>query len=404
MFDLLIEGGTVVDPSQGIHERLDVAVAAGRIAKAAPSIERAEAARVIDASGKIVAPGLIDIHTHVFNSGHNEKHPDIAGVQAGVTTIVDAGGAGPGNFDEFQEAVLRQARTTVYLFLSVFHDRALAYTAPPDTWDMDPEGVARIAAEHPDLMIGVKVILSPRMVEAHGLRHLEASTKAARDAGVKLMLHIGDIGPKGQTPTPAEVTSRALAMLELGDIVTHIFTPLTGGALDQDGKVLSALVEAQQRGVVMDPSYGDFNFGWERADAVLSQGLRPDVIGTDLEIQPSFGMRTALTRGLLEYTAYFLALGFSLDEVVRMTTVNAAKALGIEERAGSLAVGRDADLSVLELVEGRWSLEDVAGQTRTGARALVPFVTVKGGDVVEPGSAPHEWGWTPPPANGGTPG
>jgi len=154
MFDLLIEGGTVVDPSQDVHERLDVGVSAGHIAKTAPSIDRSEAARVIDASGKIVAPGLIDIHTHVFNSGHNEKHPDIAGVQAGVTTIVDAGGAGPGNFEEFQEAVLRQARTTVYLFLSVFHDRALAYTAPPSTWDMDPEGILRIAAEHPDLMIG----------------------------------------------------------------------------------------------------------------------------------------------------------------------------------------------------------------------------------------------------------
>ena len=401
MFDLLVRGGTVVDPSQGMHERLDVALSAGRIAKTSPSIDRAEAARVIDATGKIVAPGLIDIHTHVFNSGHNEKHPDTAGVHAGVTTIVDAGGAGPGNFEEFHDAVLRQARTTVYLFLSVFHDRALAYTAPRATWDMDPEGIARIAVEHPDLLKGVKVILSPRMVEAHGLRHFEVSRQAARDAGLKVMLHIGDIGPKSQTPTPSQLTGEALAMLEPGDIVTHIFTPLTGGALDERGNVLTALIEAQQRGVVMDPSYGDFNFGWERADAVLSQGLRPDVIGTDVEIQPSFGMRTPLTRGLLEYAAYFLALGFSLDEGVRMTTVNAAKAIGIDDRAGSLAVGQDADISVLELVEGRWALADVEGQSRTGAQALIPVVTIKGGAVVEPGEPPHAWGWTPPSVNGG---
>ena len=144
--------------------------------------------------------------------------------------------------------------------------------------------------------------------------------------------------------------------------------------------------------------YGDFNFGWDRAERVLDQGLIPDTIGTDMEIQPGAGFRTVSTRGLLEYAAYFLHLGFPMEDVIRMTTINPARALGIEDRAGSLAVGRKADISVLEPLEGDWELTDATGQSRTGSKALIPMVTIKSGQMIEPGEAPHPWGWAPPTA------
>ena len=396
MYDLLLKGGRVIDASRGIDEPMDVAVEGGRIARMARGIPPSEAQEVLDVSGKIVAPGLVDVHTHVYHPGRNWNHPDVAGVRSGVTTIADAGGPGSADFEDFCQYVLPKAQTTVYSFLSVFRERSLG--APPSEDQMDVDGVVEIARNNPDLVKGVKVIVASRTVQSLGLKHVEASKRAAREGGVRLMMHIGDIGPKSQTPTPSDVTAEALAMLDPGDLVTHVFTPLTGAALDEDGRLLSALVDAQDRGVFIDTSYGDFNFGWDRADTVLAQGLRPDTIATDIEIHAGDGMRKLSERGLLEYASYFLAMGFSVEDVVRMTTATPAAYLGIQDRAGSLQEGRTADISVLDVVKGRWLLADATGKSRVGTEALVPVVTVKGGQAIYPSEPPHSWGWTPPVA------
>ena len=396
MYDLLLKGGRVIDASRGIDEPMDVAVEGGRIARMAQAIPPSEAQEVLDVSGNIVAPGLVDVHTHVYHPGRNWNHPDVAGVRSGVTTIADAGGPGSADFEDFCQYVLPKAQTTVYSFLSVFRERSLG--APPSEDQMDVDGVVEIARNNPDLVKGVKVIVASRTVQSLGLKHVEASKRAAREGGVRLMMHIGDIGPKSQTPTPSDVTAEALAMLDAGDLVTHVFTPLTGAALDEDGQLLSALVDAQDRGVFIDTSYGDFNFGWDRADTVLAQGLRPDTIATDIEIHAGDGMRKLSERGLLEYASYFLAMGFSVEDVVRMTTSTPAAYLGIQDRAGSLQEGRTADISVLDVVKGRWLLTDAMGKSRVGTEALVPVVTVKGGQAIYPGEPPHSWGWTPPVA------
>ena len=396
MYDLLLKGGRVIDASRGIDEPMDVAVEGGRIARMARGIPPSEAQEVLDVSGKIVAPGLVDVHTHVYHPGRNWNHPDVAGVRSGVTTIADAGGPGSADFEDFCQYVLPKAQTTVYSFLSVFRERSLG--APPSEDQMDVDGVVEIARNNPDLVKGVKVIVASRTVQSLGLKHVEASKRAAREGGVRLMMHIGDIGPKSQTPTPSNVTAEALAMLDAGDLVTHVFTPLTGAALDEDGQLLSALVDAQDRGVFIDTSYGDFNFGWDRADTVLAQGLRPDTIATDIEIHAGDGMRKLSERGLLEYASYFLAMGFSVEDVVRMTTSTPAAYLGIQDRAGSLQEGRTADISVLDVVKGRWLLTDAMGKSRVGTEALVPVVTVKGGQAIYPSEPPHSWGWTPPVA------
>jgi dihydroorotase len=379
-----------------MDETMDVAVDGGKIALMARAIPTSEAREVLNVSGKIVAPGLVDVHTHIYHPGRNWNHPDVAGVRSGVTTIADAGGPGSADFEDFCEYVLPKAQTSVYSFLSVFRDRSLG--APPSEEQMDVDGVVEIARNNPDLVKGVKVIVAPRTVQNLGLKHVEASKRAAREGGVRLMMHIGDIGPKSQTPTPSEVTAEALAMLDAGDLVTHVFTPLTGAALDEEGQLLSALMDAQDRGVYIDTSYGDFNFGWDRADTVLAQGLRPDTIATDIEIHAGDGMRKLSERGLLEYASYFLAMGFSVSDVVRMTTATPAAYLGIQDRAGSLEEGRTADISVLDVIEGRWLLADATGKSRVGTEALVPVVTIKAGKVVDPGDPPHSWGWTPPAA------
>jgi dihydroorotase len=394
MYDLLLKGGRVIDPSQNINQIMDVAISGGKISRVAPDIESKEATQVIGVHGKVVTPGLIDIHTHVYLAGHNPAHPDSAGTWGGVTTIADAGGPGPANFEEFCGVVLPQARTNVYSFLSIFHDRS--HAEGNDEFQLDGPGVVLIAKENPDLVKGIKCLVNPRTVQAMGLKHVEAATAAAREAGIRVMMHIGDIGPKDQPSTPPQVTSRALSMLDSGDIVTHIFTPLTGAALDPEGNLLPELKEAQERGVTLDTSCGDFNFGWQRAEQVMSLGIHPDTIGTDIDIQPNFGMRRNLMRGLLEYSAFFLKLGFSLEEVVRMTTVNGARALGIEKAAGSLSEGRQADVAVLEIVDDKFQLTDSTGESRIGSQALVPFLTVKDGQIVEPGEPPHPWGWGPP--------
>ena len=393
MYELLLKGGKVIDPSQDINQSMDVGISGGKIGRVAPEIDSEEASEVIDVRGKLVTPGLIDIHTHVFLAGHNPVHPDSAGVWGGVTTVADAGSPGPANFQELCDVVLSQAQTRVYSFLSIFHDRSNPMAN--DESDIDVAGVVRTARQNPERVKGVKCLVHPMVVQALGLKHVEAAKTAAREAGIRSMMHIGDIGPKSLPPTPPELVSRALSMLDPGDIATHVFTPLTGAAVDSEGKVLPALRDAQERGVTLDPSYGDFNFGWERAEVVMSQGIFPDTIGTDIDIQPNFGMRKNLMRGLLEYSAFFLKLGFTLEEVVRMTTMNAARALGIEETAGSLAEGREADVAVVELLEGSYQLTDATGETRTGSQALVPFLTIKGGKVVEGGESPHAWGWGP---------
>ena len=391
MYDLLLKGGTVIDPAQGKNEKLDVAVTGKVISRVAPDIPAEEATKVIDVQGKVVAPGLIDVHAHVYQPRRNPNHPDAAGVWGGVTTIADAGGGGAQNLEEFCD-VTSQAQTKVYSFLSVFRDRNL----PDDESLLDIDAIVKTAAANPDVVRGVKCLVQPSTVQLMGIKHVEAATKAAREAGLRVLMHIGDIGSKDLPQTPPELTSEALNLLSAGDIVTHIFTPLSGGAVDRQGRILPALIEARERGVTLDPSYGDFNFGWDRAQLVMSQGVFPDTIGTDIDVQPGFGNRTHLMRGMLEYSAFFLELGFSMEDVVRMCTTSPAKALGLENEAGSLAEGREADICVIDVVDGDWWLQDADGIGRSTSKALFPFLTVKSGQICEKGEEPHAWGWGPP--------
>jgi dihydroorotase len=404
----IIKGGTVIDRVAGIHGRRDIAVEDGRIAEVARSIEPDPRATVIDASGKLVTAGLIDLHVHVYGPGEPIPADPLCGVGAGVTSLVDAGSTGPAEIPDLIERVAAATTANVYCLVTN-HDWPDGYqtrTAAP----LDSGAVRDRVAQYPDALLGIKVAITPAILSAYGLDALRAAKAIGRETGRPVMLHIGDIGNPADAPTPASVTAEALALLDAGDILTHIYSPLTGGPLDEGEAVLPAVRDAQARGVVMDAAIGDYGFGWAAAAKVLAAGIRADTISSDIELysratatgglmvrdRRATGNRVVSRLSLLEYMSYFLALGFPIEDVIAMSTSAPAKAAGIDHVAGDLRPGRPADIAVLEIREGDYALRDVNGEVRIGHRALVPVVTLKSGIAHPPGPGPHEWGFEPP--------
>ena len=392
MYDLLLKGGEVIDPSQDVRGRLDVAVTDGAISHLAPDLDPAQASKSVDVTGKLVVPGLIDLHCHIYEGvAQNGVNPDLAGVASGVTTLVDAGSAGCYTFGGFPRHVVPKANTRIFCMLHAGRT-GLAYQPEiSGRDDIDVEETVRVINANRPLIQGVKLRAIGPAVPTLGIEMVQLAKRAAEEAGVRLMVHIGDTGIS-DGPT---LTKELLPLLRQGDILTHLFSPNPGRILDADGKVLPELMEAQQRGVHLDTAYGRFNFSFDVARRALDQGVKPLSISTDLTVP---GRRNTVY-SLTEMLSRFLALGFELDEVVRMATANPARALGMDDALGSLAVGREADISVLDSVTGDWVFRDTAGATLNGDKALVPVVTIKGGQVYSPDWGPRPWGWLPDARN-----
>src|SRR2546428_3628139 len=347
MYDLLLKGGSVIDPAQNLRGSLDVAVQDAKIAKVAANIPAAEARRVVHVPGKTVTAGLIDLHTHVFDGvAANGVHPDIAGVHAGVTTVVDAGSSGCATFSASPRHILPRCETEV---IPLLHICQTGLATNPDIIaesSIDLESTLRVAREHKGLIKGIKARMVSPALEIFGMEMPRLAKRAARESGLPLMVHIGDT-TKRYRP---DIVRELLPLLEHGDIVTHLFTANPGGVLDANGKVVPEARELVDRGVVLDTAHGRMNFGFEVARKVLDQGLIPDCISTDLTVPG----RLQTVHSLVEMMARFLGLGFTLEQVVAACTVNPARAIGEDGRLGSLVVGRQADISVLEVSDGRW--------------------------------------------------
>jgi len=356
MYDLLLKGGVVIDPAQDMRGAFDVAVQDGRIARVAASIPPSEARRVIHVPGKTVTAGLIDLHTHVFDGvAANGVHPDLAGVHAGVTTVVDAGSAGCATFSAFPRHILPKCETEV---IPLLHICQTGLATNPDIIaesSIDLESTLRVAREHKGLIKGIKARMVSPALEIFGMEMPRLAKRAARESGLPLMVHIGDT-TKRYDPN---VIRELLPLLEPGDIVTHLFTANPGGVLDTNGKLVPEAKELAARGVWLDTAHGRMNFGFNVGRRVLDQGLIPHCISTDLTIPG----RANTVHSMVEIMARFLGMGFTLEQVIAMSTANPARAIGEANRLGSLAVGRQADISVLESATAAgWST------TRCGTR------------------------------------
>ena len=386
-YDLVIRGGRLIDPGRGVDAPMDVAISGDRIARLAPQVDVAEAAQWIDATGKLVVPGLIDLHAHVYHHGaRNGLDPDVAGVRSGVTTIVDAGSAGSANYDGFHHHVISGAKTRVLTNIHIAR-HGLAHIPEAATLeDVDVDATVATVARSPEI-VGVKVRACGPAVESAGLAYIELAARAARAAGVRLMVHIGD----ANFGRSERITRELLPLLEPGDLLTHLYTGAPGKALDESGKVLPELLEAHDRGVAFDAAHGRFNLSFEVAYRMMDQGVVPLTISTDITGPGRLGPVRSMTHTMSK----FLALGFSLGDVIRMSTHNPAHLLGEGDELGTLAEGTVADVTVLEAVEGDWSFQDAAEARVRGTTALRPVLTLRAGEPVAPDYGPFPWGWLP---------
>ena len=392
MYDLLLKGGTVIDPSQALHGIYDVAVQDSKIARIALDIPGEEAARVIEVPGKILTPGLIDLHVHVSDGfTTNGLDPDLGGVRSGVTTLVDAGTTGSAIFHAFPRHIIPRCHTEIIPFL---HICQTGLATRPDIIaesSIDFEATLRVVDQYRGLIRGIKARMVSPALEIFGMEMPRLAKRAAKESGVKLMAHIGDT-EKRYDP---KVIRELLPILEEGDILTHYFTANPGGVLDANGRLVPEAKEAMDRGVWFDTAHGRMNFSFDVGRRIIDQGLLPHCISTDLTVQG----RTHSVHSMTEMMTRFLALGFTLEQVVTMCTANPARAIGEGERLGSLDVGRQADISVLQINEGEWVVYDVLGESLRVDKAITPALTVKRGQVFETDWGPRPWGWEPDQAS-----
>ncbi|MBM2824877.1 MAG: Amidohydrolase/deacetylase family metallohydrolase [Dehalococcoidales bacterium] len=375
MYSLLIKGGRVIDPAQNLDGKLDVAISRRKIVKIARDISPQESRKVFDATGKIVTPGLIDAHCHVYHGFTRlGADPDVAGVKQGVTTVVDAGSAGQAIFGGFPRYVIPASRTTIYCFL---HLGSQGLTITPELRDrkeIDLEAIEATIEANRDLIKGVKLRLVGSVVASAGIEIVKMAKKVAGKFGLPIMVHIGDVD-KQVSPT---LTRDFLPLMEKGDILAHVFTAQMGGVLRPDGTVLPELKEAIARGMVVDSAHGRFNFSFNVARKAIDQGIVPDTISTDLTVQSLNGPVYSLTVTMSK----FMALGFNLKQVIAMTTINAARSISADDIMGSLKPGMPADVSILELLSGTWELTDAQKETIKVSKLLSPSMTVKAGQLI----------------------
>jgi dihydroorotase len=378
-FDLVIKGGDVLDPSQSLRGKRDIGIRYGLIEAVDADIPAARALRLLDASGKLVTPGLIDLHCHVFPYGSGGGIPadELAPYQC-TTTCVSAGDAGANNFAAFRRYLVGQTRTRLYAFVHISNIGLTPFpvTELPIIDYADVDAAAKTVAANSDMVIGIKVRMSEAVIKKLGLEPLRRAITACENAGTggKVMVHIGGV----ETRT---LMSLVLDTLRPGDILTHAFTGapnLTGEFTNivQDGRLIPAALAAKQRGVIFDVGHGGASFDYTVAEAAIAQGCPPDTISSDIHVASG---NTPGMPYLVWVMSKFLGLGFSLDQVVAMATVNPAKVINRLPKLGTLQTGAPGDVAIMELIEGPVSFVDTRNNARTGRAYLKPVQTVTAG-------------------------
>jgi len=370
--ELILKGGRVLDPSQNLDTIADVAFAGGKVMAVGKELAADDGTEFRDVAGKIVSPGLIDLHTHVYWGGTS------LGIDAeefcrtsGVTTAVDTGSAGPGNFAGFRKHVIERSEVRILAYLHVSFAGIFGFGASvmvgesQDIRLMAPRDAAAVADANRDVIVGIKVRLGRHASGDQGMSPFKHAMQTAEEVGMPLMVHIDE-----PPPSYEEVVSA----LRPGDVLTHCFRPFPNSPATAQGTVRQAVLDARARGVLFDVGHGKGSFAFKTARAMLANGFLPDTISSDVHQLcingPAFDQVTTMSK--------FLCMGVPLDDVIRRSTVNAAMALKRLE-LGTLKPGAVGDATVLTVAEGEFDYIDVVGEVMRGDRKIVSEGVVIGG-------------------------
>ncbi|HEX6210384.1 MAG TPA: amidohydrolase/deacetylase family metallohydrolase [Methylomirabilota bacterium] len=411
-YDLVLRGGRVIDPARDVDGCLDVAVRGGTIAAVAPAIAAPPGTRVIDVRGRLVVPGMIDTHAHVYQyvTGAFGMNPDLVGVRSGVTTVIDQGGASPLTIDGFRKFIAEPAKTRVYAFISNYLAGGLVGHRYVKLYGPDGINVGetvRAIERNRDLVKGIKCHAEVGGYSRWGIETLKLAKQAAREARVPVYIHLGRLWAEddGTHIAPDTVMAEVVPLLDPGDILAHPFTKNPGAFVSDEGNVHPLIFEAIARGVRIDIGRGGHT-SFAAARTVLEAGIRPFTVGADVHgytikrpvdaawdagyFDESGRARRSDAGRMLGGPVVFslaqvmnelLGLGLALADVVAMVTKNAAIALGLREELGSLAPGRVADVSVIARDRGAWRLTDCLGSTIDITERLRPELCLRAGVV-----------------------
>ncbi|HET7393865.1 MAG TPA: amidohydrolase/deacetylase family metallohydrolase [Candidatus Binatia bacterium] len=374
-FDLLLTGGTILNPATKLDEKLDVGVTGDRVTAIQANLPRATAKKTLDVTGCYVTPGLVDFHVHSY-WGVNPygSNLDSLCLATGVTTTMDAGSAGPVNFLGFRKLVYEQSKTRMLGFVALAQHGVL--NTPGELLNLgfaDSEGAADTVGNNRDIGVGIKVRLHKKSIGENSREALRLAIKAGEATRTPIMVHVGDT---------AIGMDEIAETLRPGDIITHCYTPQRPSIIDNAGKLLPQVRKAKERGVIFDVGHAGGHFDFNLVERAMGDGLLPDIISSDLHsrlAQPGFGVVGDLSTVLTK----FLPLGLSFEQIIANCTVNAARAVGWQDRIGSLEVGREADIAVLQILDDPVMLRDSVGAEKLHRQRIAAKWTIRGGEVFQ---------------------
>jgi dihydroorotase len=372
-YDVVVKNGLVIDPCQEINEVMDVAISYGKIVDLRRGINATNAKYVIDASGLIVTPGLIDLHVHCcYGIAHLGINSDLACLAKGSTTVLDAGSTGELNFIGFRRYIIGAAKTRIYALINIESQGMIEFSRPNQKWPslitgrdemfINIDGTIDEIRRNRDIIVGVKWA-------HHGIEGLKLAREAADKARCLLMAE-------------NHLQPETLKYVKGGDIITHLYHGLRmeqhDGLLDADGNVQPEFFDAVKRNVILDVGHGAASFKWSVAKRGIEQGVKPDTISTDLHSEsyngPAYDLPTVMSK--------FLHLGLSLEEVIKAATFKPAEVLGKEETLGALKPGANGDVAIFKLEEGKFPLEDCSREWEICRRRLRAMKVIKDGEIV----------------------
>jgi len=369
----------VIDPKNNINEVMDIAIQDGKVIMVAKKIDAAKAGQVVNAKGLFVTPGLIDIHTHNFVGTNADQAymngpagviPDGFTFRSGVTTIVDAGSSGWRTFPDFKKNIIDKSQTRVLAFLNIVGEGMRGGAYEQNISDMDPKAAAVTASTYRNFIVGIKLAhyVGPEWIPA------DNAVEAGKQANIPVMVDFG-----GNTP-PLSINELFFKHFRPGDIFTHCFAKLGTREFIIDSttnKVKPFVLEAQKKGIIFDVGYGGISFSFSQAVPAVKSGFYPNTISTDLHT----GSMNNAMKDQLSVMSKFLVMGMDLQSVIKASTWNAAVVIRREE-LGSLSVGSDADVTILNIREGKFGFWDYTGYKIEGTRKFECEMTIRGGKIV----------------------